>query len=192
MRHVLLGRQLFLRFVGIIEHVFFHIIIILFWFFKTFIYFCELIKSPIFKKKIKVFLPIKEKVIQPVTRGVGGRAGGEKYVVHNILFKFALDSFGLFGGSDLSASKGFFSFYLIIFSLFFFDQSPSLLPPPPSRWSRTQGSYGLFWPWYPPSFLPPHVPHRLPRFPSCCHLSPPPLPQLPPLWLTRWRCYHRK
>ena len=27
-------------------------------------------------------------------------------MVHDILFKFALDAFGLFGGSDLSAAKG--------------------------------------------------------------------------------------
>ena len=38
---------------------------------------------------------------------LGGRAGGEKYIVHNILFKFALDSFDLYGGSDLAAAKGF-------------------------------------------------------------------------------------
>ena len=44
------------------------------------------------------------KVIKPSS--IGGCAGGEKYIVHNILFKFALDAFGLFGGSDLSASKG--------------------------------------------------------------------------------------
>ena len=46
-------------------------------------------------------------MIKP-TVGLGGRAGGEKYMVHNILFKFALDAFGLFGGSDLSAAKGLF------------------------------------------------------------------------------------
>ena len=52
----------------------------------------------------EVCLPLDQKVIQPVT--IGGSAGGEKYVVHNILFKFALDSGGLFGGSDLAARKG--------------------------------------------------------------------------------------
>ena len=41
-----------------------------------------------------------------MTKGLGGRAGGEKYLVHDILFKFSLDRFGLFGGSDLAASKG--------------------------------------------------------------------------------------
>ena len=63
------------------------------------------------------------KVIKP-TVGLGGRAGGEKYMVHNILFKFALDAFGLFGGSDLSAAKGWvfcflcFCIYLNYVSLF--------------------------------------------------------------------------
>ena len=46
-----------------------------------------------------------------MTTGLGGVAGGEKYIVHNILFKFALDSFGLYGGSDLSAAKGMCCFY---------------------------------------------------------------------------------
>ena len=31
--------------------------------------------------------------------------GGEKYIVHNILFKFAVDSSNLFGGSTWAASK---------------------------------------------------------------------------------------
>ena len=52
----------------------------------------------------EVCLPIEQKVIKPVT--IGGSAGGEKYVVHNILFKFSLDCGGLFGGSALAAGKG--------------------------------------------------------------------------------------
>ena len=41
-------------------------------------------------------------------------------MVHNILFKFALDAFGLFGGSDLSAAKGYFSIYFCFFFFSFF------------------------------------------------------------------------
>ena len=44
-------------------------------------------------------------MIKP-TVDLGGQAGGDKYMVHNILFKFALDSMGLFGGSDIAAAKG--------------------------------------------------------------------------------------
>jgi hypothetical protein len=36
---------------------------------------------------------------------LGGRAGGEKYIVHNILFKFAVDSSNLFDGSNWAAAK---------------------------------------------------------------------------------------
>ena len=50
----------------------------------------------------------KDKAMKPLTAGLGGQAGGEKYIVHGILFKFSLDSSFLFGGSDLAASKGFF------------------------------------------------------------------------------------
>ena len=66
----------------------------------------------------EVSLPFEEKVIQPITKGLGGRAGGEKYIVHNILFKFSLDCFGLFGGSDLAAAKGFFWFICCCFFLY--------------------------------------------------------------------------
>ena len=38
-------------------------------------------------------------------RTMGGRAGGEKYMVHNILFKFAVDSANLFQGSTWAAAK---------------------------------------------------------------------------------------
>lgn len=40
-----------------------------------------------------------------MTSTLGGVAGGEKYVVANLLFKFAVDSSGLFGGDDSSAAK---------------------------------------------------------------------------------------
>lgn len=32
-------------------------------------------------------------------------AGGEKYIVRGILFKFAVDEHGLYGGSDENAQK---------------------------------------------------------------------------------------
>ena len=57
----------------------------------------------LFLPKNKVYLPTKQKTILP--KIIGGRAGGDKYIVHNILFKFAVDSFGLFGGSTWAASK---------------------------------------------------------------------------------------
>jgi hypothetical protein len=31
---------------------------------------------------------------------VGGQAGGEKYIVQGIFFKFALDLFGIYGGDE--------------------------------------------------------------------------------------------
>ena len=48
------------------------------------------------------FLPVDEKTIKPLS--MGGVAGGEKYVVHNTLFKFAVDSYGILG-SDYAAAK---------------------------------------------------------------------------------------
>jgi hypothetical protein len=36
---------------------------------------------------------------------LGGVAGGSKYVVHNILFKFAIDEDGLYGNDDAAAAK---------------------------------------------------------------------------------------
>ena len=47
-------------------------------------------------------LPAAEKTIKPVA--LGGQAGGEKYVAQGILFKFATDWRGLYGG-DESAAK---------------------------------------------------------------------------------------
>ena len=64
----------------------------------------------------QVFLPDEKKTILPGK--MGGRAGGKKYIVHNILFKFAVDSYGLFGGSTWAASKVFFSFPSFSFSFF--------------------------------------------------------------------------
>jgi len=45
---------------------------------------------------------LEEKTIKPLS--LGGMAGGEKYIVHNILFKFAVDFHGLYNG-DFGASK---------------------------------------------------------------------------------------
>ena len=47
-------------------------------------------------------LPFDSKTIKPVA--VGGVAGGEKYIVQNILFKFAIDTEGLYR-SDENAMK---------------------------------------------------------------------------------------
>eukprot|EP01117_Protostelium_nocturnum_P004713 TRINITY_DN1709_c0_g1_i1.p1 TRINITY_DN1709_c0_g1~~TRINITY_DN1709_c0_g1_i1.p1 ORF type:complete len:1608 (-),score=618.00 TRINITY_DN1709_c0_g1_i1:52-4875(-) len=47
-------------------------------------------------------LPVSEKTIKPVS--VGGVAGGQKYIVCGILFKFCIDQFGLYGG-DHNAMK---------------------------------------------------------------------------------------
>lgn len=56
-----------------------------------------------------------KKTIRPVS--IGGVAGGDKYIVGNILFKFAVDSFGLYNGDENAAKaaghelKGLMSFY---------------------------------------------------------------------------------
>ena len=50
----------------------------------------------------EVFIPTKEKTIKPVS--VGGVIGGEKFIVGNILYKFAIDV-GVFGGDHASAAK---------------------------------------------------------------------------------------
>ena len=36
---------------------------------------------------------------------VGGAAGGQKYIVNNVMFKFAADSQGIFAFDDLAAAK---------------------------------------------------------------------------------------
>ena len=46
---------------------------------------------------------------------MGGRAGGEKYKVNNVLFKFAVDVHGLFNGDDYSAAKVCFFRFLIFY-----------------------------------------------------------------------------
>ncbi len=49
------------------------------------------------------FLSNEEKTIKPID--VGGRAGGVKYIVSGVLFKFAIDDQNLFRGSDAAAHK---------------------------------------------------------------------------------------
>ncbi len=39
-----------------------------------------------------------KKTIKPIA--VGGQAGGEKYIVQGIFFKFATDIFGIYGGDE--------------------------------------------------------------------------------------------
>lgn len=50
----------------------------------------------------EAFVPDHMKTIKPTA--MGGIVGGDKYIVNNILFKFAVDSHGLYG-SDYAASK---------------------------------------------------------------------------------------
>lgn len=51
----------------------------------------------------EVYLPPEEKTVK--TTKVGGIAGGDKYLVGNVLFKFAVDSSNIFGGDDAMAIK---------------------------------------------------------------------------------------
>ena len=48
-------------------------------------------------------MPDSHKTIPPVN--LGGVAGGQKYIVHEILFKFAFDQMGLFKGNNIAAAK---------------------------------------------------------------------------------------
>jgi hypothetical protein len=36
---------------------------------------------------------------------LGGVAGGEKYIVNDVLFKFATDTAGIYAGGDIAAGK---------------------------------------------------------------------------------------
>lgn len=47
----------------------------------------------------EVFLPPEERTIKPVS-SMGGIAGGEKFIVNSILFKFAIDHEGIYGGDE--------------------------------------------------------------------------------------------
>jgi len=50
----------------------------------------------------EVYLPDSKKTIKPAN--VGGVAGGSKYIAQDILFKFALDTEGLYGYNDSAAA----------------------------------------------------------------------------------------
>ncbi|KAH3763191.1 Histidine kinase [Pelomyxa schiedti] len=50
------------------------------------------------------YISEERKTIKPVK--LGGIAGGEKYIVHNILFKFAMDHKGLYGSDEAAAKAG--------------------------------------------------------------------------------------
>ena len=65
---------------------------------------------PLFLSSHKIFFPNS---IKP-HRSLGGMAGGEKYIVHNVLFKFATDNSGFFKGSDMAAAK-----VIIVIVIFF-------------------------------------------------------------------------
>ena len=63
---------------------------------------CAAVRDQIISEK---FVPDTEKTIRPLTQELGGVAGGEKYVVAGILFKFSIDSKGLYGSDDLAAKE---------------------------------------------------------------------------------------
>jgi Clustered mitochondria/Phorbol esters/diacylglycerol binding domain (C1 domain) len=67
---------------------------------RDFVYFAKLFGKIIIAEKN---LAVRHKSIRPVN--VGGVAGGEKFVVHGILFKFATDISGIYGNSDAAAAK---------------------------------------------------------------------------------------
>lgn len=61
-------------------------------------------------------LPVADKSIKPID--IGGIAGGTKYIVQGVLFKFALDDHGIYDGDENAQKaaghdlKGLMSFYL--------------------------------------------------------------------------------
>jgi len=50
------------------------------------------------------FLPVEHKTLQPID-SLGGVVGGDKFMTQGILFKFAVDRYGLYGYNDHSAAK---------------------------------------------------------------------------------------
>lgn len=63
---------------------------------------------------------------------LGGQAGGEKYIYHGIIFKFATDWKGLYRGDQYAAkSAGIYSVSLSLFPLFGTSVLPSPLPSTP-------------------------------------------------------------
>jgi len=45
-------------------------------------------------------MPVEQRTIPPVTKVLGGIAGGEKFIKGSILYKFALDHEGIYGGHE--------------------------------------------------------------------------------------------
>ncbi len=80
--------------------------------------------------------PVAEKLIPPTQ--LGGMAGGEKYLSHGILFKFAIDSRGLYNGDEfaMKATQVRVSF---TFRRFNIDQINLVL----MCAARDQGTHGL-------------------------------------------------
>ena len=52
------------------------------------------------------YLAPAQKTIKPLTDTMGGSAGGEKYCVHNIVFKFTVDHLGMYGGDEQAMAAG--------------------------------------------------------------------------------------
>ena len=54
-----------------------------------------------------------KKTIKPTS--IGGIAGGDKYIVQNILFKFAVDSKGIYGGDDYAMKVAGHEVYIVFY-----------------------------------------------------------------------------
>jgi hypothetical protein len=78
----------------------------------------------------EVYVKSSKKTIKPIS--LGGQAGGDKYIANNILFKFAVDSHGLFHSSDYAAAKVRGDSFFSSFSSFVFFYFLSFYLPPPS------------------------------------------------------------
>jgi hypothetical protein len=52
----------------------------------------------------EIGLPLEAKQIKPV-QNIDGIAGGEKFLVNSILFKFAIDNKGIYGGNEAATRK---------------------------------------------------------------------------------------
>lgn len=76
---------------------------------RFFLFFFLILLKSIFINKIygkiiieENYLSVEEKSIKPIS--IGGTAGGSKYRVQEILFKFAVDNHGLYHGDEFAAS----------------------------------------------------------------------------------------
>src|SRR5690349_5697995 len=58
---------------------------------------------PIAKQIIlEAHYPPAHRTIEPITKSVGGIAGGEKYFAKNMFFKFSIDYTDLYGGNQFA------------------------------------------------------------------------------------------